>query len=458
MSASRRPVSELPGDPADLELIYSHSHRVSPYDYEDTLERWMVSVRFFRDPLEECEDGCAEGCAGGCDDLVDDGTQVGYLRLWRLRDYTGADRWMVADSESGDLESIVSTVLDQGEYSAAFEEAIECPVGDLLILDRVHLAKQRRGFGLGPMLAAEAIRRLAGGSCAVAAEPGMAEWPDNRDEATDEYRAAAKQKIGALWESIGFCSFQDGVQLLDTSLQEPIDLLDRRRAELAQLSAAYQEHHRARPQAPGAGVRARPARACRPGCVGTRFGTRAAHRCNARSGAGMVRPPHRAQQPDRSGEGLRRLGVEPERATALGVAARATDLTDLRELAIQVKDLHFGLREAWAAALTFPGRLIDLEPLRRDPHLLGPLADVFVYGSNLTGRYQGRSHAVGGDCRHSRHLGRQTERMTLAELVGHEPFWEWNGPSCSFCRGWSGQRLTAAQHAHYATVLSSRSR
>ncbi|MFE2561594.1 hypothetical protein ACFXGT_37415 [Streptomyces sp. NPDC059352] len=44
--------------------------------------------------------------------------------------------------------------------------------------------------------------------------------------------------------------------------------------------------------------------------------------------------------------------------------------------------------------------------------------------------------------------------MTLVELVMKGPFWEWNGPSCSFCRGWSGQRLTAAQHAHYATVLS----
>ncbi|MER7140989.1 hypothetical protein ABT358_31190 [Streptomyces sp. NPDC000341] len=34
-------------------------------------------------------------------------------------------------------------------------------------------------------------------------------------------------------------------------------------------------------------------------------------------------------------------------------------------------------------------------------------------------------------------------------------FWEWNGPSCSYCHGWSGQRLTADQHEHYLIALSS---
>ncbi|MFJ3616187.1 hypothetical protein [Streptomyces hydrogenans] len=453
MSASRRPVSELPGDPADLELVYSHSHRASPYEYEDTLEHWTVSVRYLRDPLEKYEDGCD----GGCGASGDSSTQVGYLRLWRLRDYTGADRLMVADCESGDLESIVSAVLDRDEYSAAFEEVIECPVGDLLILDRVYLAKPWRGFGLGPLFAAEAIRRLSGGCCAVAAEPGMAEWPDNRDEVTDEYRAVAKQKIGALWESVGFLPFQDGVQLLDTSMQEPLDLLDRRRAELMELSAAYQKYHRGEPQAGTAATAPGPS-AAQGAVVSAPEPVQ-----HIPSVPGLLREQAAlltAQtsltdlEKDCAGSGW----SFSERATALNVAAHATHLTDLRELSVQVSDLHFGLRDAWAAALTFPGRFVDLGPFREDPRLLGPLADVFVYGTNLTGRYQGRSHSLGGDCRHSRHLGRQTERMTLAELVTNGPFWEWNGPSCSFCRGWSGQRLTAAQYAHYATVMSSNPR
>ncbi|MFJ9469376.1 SOS response-associated peptidase family protein [Streptomyces caniferus] len=44
------------------------------------------------------------------------------------------------------------------------------------------------------------------------------------------------------------------------------------------------------------------------------------------------------------------------------------------------------------------------------------------------------------------------ERMTLAQLIELGSFWEWNGPSCAFCHGWSGQRLTPAQHAHYLSV------
>ncbi|AXL93023.1 hypothetical protein C4J65_35725 [Streptomyces sp. CB09001] len=217
-----------------------------PDEDEDTLEHWRVSIRAHHDEEEECPGGCTDACR----QLIDNGSEAGWLRLWRLRDYTGADRWMVADAQSGDLESIAATVLDDGEYSDAFQETIDCPVGDLLILDRVFLARPWRGFGLGPVFAAEAVRRLSGGCCAVAAEPRMAEWPDNRDEVSDADRATAKAKIAALWESIGFHAFHGGVQLLDTSLQEPVDLHRARRKDLEDLSAAYRAHLENRPALP----------------------------------------------------------------------------------------------------------------------------------------------------------------------------------------------------------------
>lgn len=449
MSLLRRPVSELPGDPARLQLTYTHGHPAIPYDYEDTLEYWGVSVRYIHDEDMECAGGCTEACEGS----KDDGSEVGRLSLWRLRDHTGADRWMVADSESGDLEGIVSTVLDHDEYSAAFEEAIECPVGDLLILDRVFLTKAWRGFGLGPVFAAEAVRRLSGGCCAVAAEPGLGEWPDNRDDITDAYRATATKKIAALWESIGFHPFRNGVQLLDTSLQEPDDLLRQRRNDLMELSAAYQEHAAGGPQADA------PATILPTPAVHTAPKPAPASVKQAAAVPVVPRDHHEHLTADTSLDGLKKncdsSGWSPsDRAAALRVAAQATHATDLRDLATQVKDIHFGLRQAWEAALTFPGRFIDLRPFRADHALLGPLAEIPVYGSNLTGRYQGRSHSLGGDCQHSRRLDRHTERMTLAQLLAHEAFWEWNGPACSFCQGWSGQRLTRAQHAHYLSVLS----
>ncbi|MFF3160177.1 hypothetical protein ACFVRE_43570, partial [Streptomyces sp. NPDC057910] len=66
-----------------------------------------------------------------------DGPRIGELSLFRLRAFTGYDRTLVADGESGDLLHVAETVFDRrGEYSAEFEEAIEMPVGDLLVLDR----------------------------------------------------------------------------------------------------------------------------------------------------------------------------------------------------------------------------------------------------------------------------------------------------------------------------------
>ncbi|WP_405773696.1 hypothetical protein [Streptomyces sp. NBC_00859] len=146
----KRPVTELPGDPARLHLHYGHGHSAVPYDSEDTLESWYAAVTYRLEGDEEWDDE-ADG-----DSLAPaPGTTVGRLVLWRLRDDTGDNRWEVADAESGDLEVIASAVLGRSGrdgYSAAFEKAITHPVGDLLLLDRVSLDKAWRGFGLGPVL------------------------------------------------------------------------------------------------------------------------------------------------------------------------------------------------------------------------------------------------------------------------------------------------------------------
>ncbi|PWG15483.1 hypothetical protein DF268_01420 [Streptomyces sp. V2] len=232
---TKRPIGELPGDPGRLHLSYSHEHPALPYDYQDTLESWYVRVTYGVEGEEEWEDEEAGHAPAP-------GSKVGHLVLWRLRDFTGDDRWEVADAESGDLEVIAAAVFGRyegGDYSAEFEEAVMCPVGDLLILDRVHLDKTWRGFGLGPILAAEAIRRLSSGCCAVAAYPAMGEYPEEGAQVTEAYRREAKKKIAALWESIGFEPFRGGVWLLDTDRRQPEELMSARRADLKALEAAF---------------------------------------------------------------------------------------------------------------------------------------------------------------------------------------------------------------------------
>ena len=442
MTASRRPASELPADPARLRLVYTHDQPAEPYDFEDTLEWWHVSVRTFHEEDQECP----QGCSAACEQALEEGIQIGYLSLCRLRDYTGDNRWEAADAESGDLESIASTVLDPrtGKYTDAFDEAIECPAGDLLILDRVVLDKPWRGFGLGPVFAAEAIRRLSGGCCAVAAEPNMAEWPDDREKVSEAYRQQARRKIAALWESIGFTSFQNGVYLLDPALREPADRLAQRRQELHQLAQAY------RPAA------ASPSAVSQPKAAASRKAPATQQQRGSTEGWLETIGSLRADDTllylrGRCGQ----AGWDSrDKATALALTADVTSETDLRELGAQIRDVHHGLQKAFADAVTFSADSFSISRFRQDPSLLGPLARVWVYGSNLHGTYTGRSHGVGDACQHARSLSPRLQRISLAQLLSLEEFWQWNGPMCSFCSGWSGQRLTEEQYAYYLRVTA----
>ncbi|MEV6332616.1 hypothetical protein [Streptomyces sp. NPDC051909] len=133
-------------------MRYEHSHLPGPGDYDDTLEEWMVSVVQRGDGDE-------------------DGPTVGELTLFRLRDYTGFSRIEAADGYSAELLSIAETVLDGSDYSDAFMEAIESPVGDLLILDRVYSPSRCAASGLGR---SSRPRRSA------AWRAGAARWPANR--------------------------------------------------------------------------------------------------------------------------------------------------------------------------------------------------------------------------------------------------------------------------------------
>ncbi|MEU7556481.1 hypothetical protein AB0B01_29865 [Streptomyces sp. NPDC044571] len=155
----------------------------------------------------------------------EDGTPIGEMSFVRIRDYTRDPAWEAADSYTGDIEKIVSVCTDPAyamtpglHWSPEFEERIDCPAGDLLIMDRVRIQRQWRGFGIGALAAAEAIRRLVPGCCAVACEPA----PTDGDFGGDEpgYQAA-QAKIARVWESVGFKAFNDGVYLLDPALQHP---------------------------------------------------------------------------------------------------------------------------------------------------------------------------------------------------------------------------------------------
>ncbi|MFF1716910.1 hypothetical protein [Streptomyces sp. NPDC058268] len=215
----RRQAGELPFSSWQMTLRYRMEAPAVPIDFDDTLEEWFVDIVRLHDD-EECphctpEQECA--AAGS-------GMRLGYMTFVRLRDYTSTPAWEAADAHSGDLEKILALCTDPAyamtpglHWSEAFEKAIELPAGDLLIMDRVRLEPPWRGFGLGALAAAEAIRRLSSGCCAVACEPAPTDrdFADGDDQAFDHARA----KIATVWESVGFRPFNNGIYLLDPTLR-----------------------------------------------------------------------------------------------------------------------------------------------------------------------------------------------------------------------------------------------
>ncbi|MDO0936381.1 hypothetical protein QQY66_33530 [Streptomyces sp. DG2A-72] len=221
----RRPVADLPFDAQDIMLRYSHSHPAVPFEFEDTLEVWPVEISRYHG-----EDDCPRCREDGTCEFSETGIPIGDMSFVRIRSYTKDSGWEAADSYTGDIEKVVS-VCTEPEYamtpglhwSPEFQEMVE-GVGDLLIMDRVRLNAEFRGFGIGALVAAEAIRRLSPGCAAVACEPAPAEGEFDDDEPGF---AKAQARIAEVWESIGLRTFKDGIYLLDTSLQHPIDCRER---------------------------------------------------------------------------------------------------------------------------------------------------------------------------------------------------------------------------------------
>ncbi|MGW2256119.1 hypothetical protein ACWCXH_39185 [Kitasatospora sp. NPDC001660] len=83
------------------------------------------------------------------------------------------------------------------------------------------------------------------GCCAVAVEPGATEWPEDDSLVTDEYSATVTRKIAALWETIGFQHFKDGIYLRDTAVDHG-GILREQRQHLRTLSGAHRASQAAR--------------------------------------------------------------------------------------------------------------------------------------------------------------------------------------------------------------------
>ncbi|GGQ85106.1 hypothetical protein [Streptomyces flaveolus] len=226
MTPFTRSPSDLPADPRLLTLKYQLTHDVSSETDRDGLEEWTVSIRAKR---------FKNRTIGGV---------IGSMTLFRLRQDTRFSPYPWADAELYDeaLFNLVLGIYDLGNggYRQAFRDAMVSCDGDLLVLFRVRLDHAWRGFGLGPILASQAVWTLADGCSAVAVETKVSETLEGRRPLSQTEWTEANQKITALWEGIGFRRRTNPLgHLLDPKTAEARDARNEQRRRFDALARAY---------------------------------------------------------------------------------------------------------------------------------------------------------------------------------------------------------------------------
>ncbi|MBC2901088.1 hypothetical protein [Streptomyces cupreus] len=198
----------LPGDPAALRLNYHFGHGLSGDTHEETVERWQVDIRHGGDTHDAASP-------------IHCGASVGHMVFYRIRLTQRMNAYWAMEAESEELYELAQALLDPstGYFTEEVDQLLAYVGMDLLIMDRVVLNREWRGFGLGPMLAAEAIDRIGLGCRAVACSPGVSEPdPDWRPDQEEWDRVTGR--IRAAWKRAGFTGYRDSSYLLGPASPE----------------------------------------------------------------------------------------------------------------------------------------------------------------------------------------------------------------------------------------------
>ncbi|MET8624654.1 hypothetical protein ABZW30_13010 [Kitasatospora sp. NPDC004669] len=256
-AAARRPITELPHDPSYVQVNYGLETSLGGDPHESTIERWSVSAGvgedFDLDHIPACA-ACLDRWArvektSGFVDEEDDcphRLHVGEFVFYKVRWDGGMNPFWAMEEETQELYEIAEAVFndERNDFNEEFNEIVEMHLGgsDLLVLDRAQLAPLWRGFNLGPILAAEAIRRLAGGCGAVLVHPAPAEAED----LTSDQWKHARERLRDTWAKVGFVPYSDTpYMVLSTCWADPEQRHAELQKELKLLSAQWQAARRA---------------------------------------------------------------------------------------------------------------------------------------------------------------------------------------------------------------------
>jgi GNAT superfamily N-acetyltransferase len=240
---------QLPADPSQLHLQYTYAHGLHDDPHDQTVERWDISIRHghnvhdrSRCPVLNGTESPDVACGARCPAFEEHGLEVGRMTFFRIRLTQGMNAWLAMEEESQELYEVAQVLLDEatGYFTDEVGRQLEYVGTDLLVMDRVVLDKPWRGFGLGPVLAAEAINRLEPGCRAVACSPGVSEPDDDwKPDQAEWDRVMAR--IAAAWGRVGFTLYRENIYLLVPATGVSEDCRTALRVEFQDLCLAWHE-------------------------------------------------------------------------------------------------------------------------------------------------------------------------------------------------------------------------
>ncbi|MFD6465219.1 hypothetical protein [Streptomyces goshikiensis] len=248
-AAFKRPLSQMPSDPSRIQLVYELEASLGNHEHEDTLEKWQVVAHlgegFGLDDLPPCDQ-----CAARWNRLEEDGgfvdedeeclhrLRVGVLDLVKIRWGGSQNPYWAMEEESQNLAEIAEVIFNEEHtgFTEEFEEIADWGGSDVLVLDKAEVVEAWRGFGLGPMIAADAFRRLAPGCCAVMVHPA----PIDATGMSKEEWARGRDRLREMWATLGFVPYGDTPYMIfATSWADPETRQYALRAASRELSANW---------------------------------------------------------------------------------------------------------------------------------------------------------------------------------------------------------------------------
>lgn len=216
MAGSNR-VRTPPGNPSFIELIYTHRQFWNDSPDEEP-ETWHVSADIY-----DADGRTIESHVGDMEFVVVD-----------LAENRSA--FDTLDGIDGDLGAVAAAVLapSTNELRAELDESLVSFASRILIVNRVQLVDEWRGFGLGVVLTGVAVGQLRHGCRAAFCYPASI---DGSAPGNDRIRRkAAADRIAKVWMQLGFEPFRDGVYVLDLGLVTLDDCVERLRERLPNLT------------------------------------------------------------------------------------------------------------------------------------------------------------------------------------------------------------------------------